>query len=246
MRKNILRISLISLVFLFGCERSLSEEEVVSGVSENESAVENYRALIDLSISVTNQESGDVIQESMSKSDIVINEQTLDTYGTINESAAGESLTQEYYSVDDKAYLNLNDQGWMDMSNQQEALFQSTGTTYPNLVPIVEVISNIGELTENEDEYVYTFQGINADLYSSFESPYSLNFGSLSPEEVEQKVMVSIDKETLLIQDVTNELSGVQDGHDLVMTIHHTYKNMNEMNDISIPQEIIDSASSAQ
>lgn len=66
MRKNILRISLISLVFLFGCERSLSEEEVVSGVSENESAVENYRALIDLSISVTNQESGDVIQESMS------------------------------------------------------------------------------------------------------------------------------------------------------------------------------------
>ncbi|MER2294665.1 MAG: DUF6612 family protein [Desemzia incerta] len=30
------------------------------------------------------------------------------------------------------------------------------------------------------------------------------------------------------------------------MTIHHTYKNMNEMNDISIPQEIIDSASSAQ
>lgn len=42
MRKNILRISLISLVFLFGCERSLSEEEVVSGVSENESAVENY------------------------------------------------------------------------------------------------------------------------------------------------------------------------------------------------------------
>ena len=58
--------------------------------------------------------------------------------------------------------------------------------------------------------------------------------------------MVSIDKETLLIQEVTNELSGVQDGHDLVMTIHHTYKNMNEMNDISIPQEIIDSASSAQ
>lgn len=246
MRKNILRISLISLVFLFGCERSLSEEEVVSGVSENESAVENYRALIDLSISVTNQESGDVIQESMSKSDIVINEQSLDTYGTINESASSESLTQKYYSVDDKAYLNLNDQGWMDISSQQEALFQSTGTTYPNLIPIVKAISNIGELTENEAEYVYTFQGINADLYSSFESPYSLNFGSLSPEEVEQKVMVSIDKETLLIKEVTNKLSGVQDGHNLMMTIHHIYKNMNEMNDISIPQEIIDSASSAQ
>lgn len=245
MKKNIVSMSLIGLLLLFGCEKSLSNEEIVNGVKDNTPTVENYQALIDLSLSITNQESGDVIQESLSESDIVINEETLDTYGTINESATGESLTQQYYSVDDKAYLNLNDQGWMDMSNQQEALFQSTGTTYPNLVPIVESVSKIGELTENEDDYVYTFQGKNADLYSSFVSPYSLNFGSLSPEEVDQKVMVTIDKETLIIKKITNELSGVQDGHDLVMNIQHTYKNMNEMNNISIPQEIIDSAFSA-
>lgn len=242
MRKSVLNISLISLFVLFGCEKSLSSEEVVSGVKENESLVENYHALIDLSISVTNKESGEVIQESMSKSDIVINEQTLDTYGTINESAAGETLTQQYYSVDDKAYLNLNDQGWIDMSSQQDELFQSTGTTYPHIVPIVESISKVGELTENEESYVYTFQGKNTDLYASFESPYSLSFGLLSPDEVTQNTKISIDKETLIIKEVFNELSGIQEGHELVMKIHQTYQDMNEMNSITIPQEVIDDA----
>lgn len=245
MKKIFLSTICLSLLLVFGCEKSLSNEQVVSGIQENASTVENYQALINLSLSITNQESGEVIQESLSESDIVINEETLDTYGTINESAADESLTQEYYSVEDKAYLNLNDQGWMDMSNQQEVLFQNTGTTYPNIVPIVESISKIGEFTENEEAYIYTFQGTNADLYTSFEAPYSLNFGMVSPDEVEQDVKVSIDKETLLIKEVSNELSGVQDGHDLLMNIHHTYNNMNQMTDITIPQEIIDSAFSA-
>ena len=242
MKRSVLKISLISLLVLFGCEKSLSSKEVVSGVKENAALVENYRALIELSISVTNQESGDVIQENMSNSDIVINEQTLDTYGTINESAAGESLTQQYYSVDDEAYLNLNDQGWIDMSSQQNVLFQSTGTTYPNIVPIVESISKVGELTENEEAYIYTFQGKNSDLYASFESPYSLSFGLLSPDEVNQNTKISIEKESLIVMEVFNELSGNQDSHVLVMKIHQTYQDMNEMDSITVPQEVIDAA----
>ena len=79
MKKSVLKISLIIPLFSFGCEKSLSSEEVISDVKENDSLVENYHALIDFSIFVTNHESGKVIQESTSKSDIVINKQTLDT-----------------------------------------------------------------------------------------------------------------------------------------------------------------------
>lgn len=77
MKKSVLKTSLIILLFSFGCEKSLSSEAVISDVKENGSLVKTYHALIDLSISVTNHESGEVIQESTSKSDIVINEQNL-------------------------------------------------------------------------------------------------------------------------------------------------------------------------
>lgn len=246
MKKRVLSSVLTASFLLVGCEQSLSNEEVVTEVKANQETVENYQAAIELAVSITNQESGEVIQESNSDTDIVFNEINLDNYGTITASDGTNTMKQEHYSIGDQAYLNIDGQGWMDVSTQQESLFQNTGTTYEHLVPIVEAISNIGEMTEDDDSYIYNFQGVSEELYTALESPYSLSFGTVPPDEVEHDATLSIDKETLIIEELTSHLSGVQEGHDLVMNIKHEYDHMNEMNDMTIPQEVIDAAANPQ
>lgn len=242
MKKGVLSSVLIATFLLVGCEQSLSSEEVVTEVKANQESVENYQAFIELAVSITNQESGEILQESNSVTDIVFNETNLDNYGTLTASDGANTMVQEHYSIGDQAFLNLDDQGWMDVSTQQETLFQNTGTTYEHLIPIVETISNVGEMTEDDDSYIYSFQGVSEELYSAFETPYSLRFGAVPPNEVEHETILVIDKETLIIEELNSKLSGEQEGHELLMNIKHEYDNMNEMNDMKIPQEVIDAA----
>lgn len=246
MKKGALSSVLIATFLVVGCEQSLSSEEVVTEVKANQESVENYQALIELAVSITKQESGEILQESNSDTDIVFNEINLDNYGTLTASDGTNTMTQEHYSIGDQAYLNLNDQGWMDVSAQQEALFQNTGTTYEQLLPIVEAIDTVGEMTEDDDSYIYSFQGVSEELYSALETPYSLSFGTVPPNEVEHETTLVIDKETLIIEELNSKLSGEQEGHELLMNIKHVYDNMNEMNDMTIPQEVIDAATDPQ
>ncbi|MBM6614472.1 hypothetical protein JTF06_06165 [Desemzia sp. RIT804] len=246
MKKSVLSSVLVATFLLMGCEQSLSSEEVVTEVKANQETVENYQAVIELAVSITNQDSGEVIQESNSDTEIAFDETNLDNYGTISASDGTNTMEQEHYSIGDEAYLNINGQGWMDVSAQQESLFQNTGTTYEHLVPIVETISKVGEMTEDEDSYIYSFQGVSEELYSVLESPYSLSFGTVPPNEVEHDATLVIDKETLIIEELNSKLSGEQEGHELLMNIKHAYDNMNKMNDMTIPQEIIDAAANPQ
>lgn len=142
----------------------------------------------------------------------------------------------------EEAYLRVNEGNWQDVSSQKENLFEHTQTLYPNVMPIVEAINNAGEMSEEENSYVYTFQGTNDELYAAFEVPYGVSFGNFPTEQVKQDARVAINKETLFIEEITNNLSGMQQGQELVIEIHQTYDNLNEVRNISIPQEVIDAA----
>lgn len=246
MKKSVLSSVLVATFLLVGCEKSLTSEEVVTEVKANQDTVENYQAVIDLKVSITEQESDEVLQNNSSNSDIVFSETTLDNYGTISVSDGTNTMKQEHYSIGDQAYLNIDDEGWMDVSAQQESLFQNTGTTYEHLVPVVEAISQAGEMTEDDDSYIYTFKGVSEELYAALEAPYSLSFGTVPPNEVTHDARLVIDKETLIIEELSSKLSGTQEGHELFMDIKQEYDNMNEMNEMIIPQEVIDSATVPQ
>lgn len=242
MKKGVLGTALMISLVLAGCSQSLSSEEVVNEVSANQENVENYHAVIDLGISGTDQASGEVFQDTLTNMDVVINEDTMDTYGKITVEDVAFDAIQEYYAVGEEAYVKMNEGVWQDVSNQKETLFENDQTLYPNLVPIVEAISTAGEMTEEDNAYVYTFQGTNDELYAAFETPYSISFGTVPTNQVEQNARVSINKDTLLIEEISNQLTGALQGQELVITIHQVYENMNEMNDISIPQEVVDAA----
>lgn len=232
-------------LFLSACNQALTAEEVVAEVDENKEMVENYNAVIDLDLTVTDTEQETTLMETETSMDVAINELTLDTYGTITASGGlTGDIAQEYYSIGDEAYINLNGGGWEDVSSQKETLFQNTETFYTTLIPILEALSAEGEMTENDEQYIFSFQGNSQALFDAFEGPYSVDFGVVPTDQIEHDAAILINKETLFIDQLTNDMTGMEDGGvEIFISIAHSYDSINGIQDeLVIPQEVIDAA----
>ena len=235
-------ILLLISFLLVACStnKMINKEELSTKVVENQSKVESYHALINLDTLVKESSSGDILQESQAFSDVTINEKTYDNFGKTQSDNGKTKFLQEYYSIGDEAYLKINDEPWVDASFQQVEYFHNDNSFYPNLVPIVEILSKMADLEETNKEYILKFSGESTDVYQSFETPYSLQFGNVDPKDIHQEITVVIDKENFFIQTIENTLSVKVSGNDLEIYIKHAYDNINNTDDFVIPQEVID------
>lgn len=236
---------LLSLgILLVGCSsnKGLTKDEISKQVLDHQDEIVTYHADIKLDTRLKELSTGLVTQESNAFSDVTINEITLDNYGKIQSDNGQTKTFQEYYSVGEKAYLKTEDAAWMDVSAQQVEYFHNTGSFYPHLTPIVEIVSKMGDLKETNKEYIFSFSGESVDVYQRFETPYSLRFGNAEPQDIHQEIEVIIDKNTFFIQSVKNTLRAELSGNILEINISHVYDHINDIDDFLIPQEVIDEA----
>lgn len=223
-------------------QSSLTKEEVAEKVRENQDNVELYTMEVNLEIHVKDLTSALITQDTTTYTELTLNEKTMDSYGIIQSSTLEEELLQNHYSVGKQAYLKLNDGTWEDVSSVQEEYFGHMDSFYPNLTPIVDVLSKLGELNETKDEYIFTFSGESADIYHSFQEPYSIQFGFVEPKDIHQEVEVIVEKDTFFLKSINNRLIGKTDVQELEISIQQVYFDMNGDVDFVIPQEVIDEA----
>ncbi|MGN7175895.1 hypothetical protein BK139_07680 [Paenibacillus sp. FSL R5-0490] len=241
MKKWLVGFVVAGVILVLGaCNKELSKEEVIAGLEEHASEVENYHADIEIGVDIIDKSLDSTLQSSEAILRTDVNEKNMEGYGVVMGSANGSSTNSEYYFTKDKAYINANNQGWQKVPNQDQ--IRQDDTFYKNVVKIVTLIADKVEMTKQDDSYVFTFKGKDIDVYRAFEDPYSVSFTGIEQEEVEHDVKIVINAETFYIEELSNTLTGEKDNTAVIIDINHVYKNMNEMDKIEVPKEIIEEA----
>lgn len=249
MKKSSKKLNCLLLVMSFlliACspKKSLTKDEIAKNVLDNIGQVQQYHVQINLNSSIKDLKNDIMTQDNETFSDITIDEKTMDSFGKIHSKNIDIVLDEEYYSIDENAYLKVDGGNWEDVSAQQAEYFHHTDSFYTNLTPIVEIMSKMGDLEETNNTFVLTFSGKSVDVYQSFEAPYNLQFGSVEPQDIQQDIEVIIEKENFLIRSIKNQLTTQVSDNDLTIFIKQLYEHFNELEDFDIPQEIIDEATS--
>jgi len=236
-----LLLSLLLIAILTACGKN-SKEEVIEQLENQVDQVETYytEATVDITMTTPNDDAND---HSRASSTSYVNEQTNESSGVLME----DEQRTDYYSTEDTTYAKINDNTWEDMTTQEEK-FKSSDTTYPNVAHILIDLKEHEELEmeEQDEKYIFTFAGKSEAVYQAFERPYSLTIEGAAPKDVTQDVQITVDRESYFIENVQNNLSVEIEGHSFEMEIIQTYNQINSIDDIEIPQEVIDEAESTE
>jgi len=240
------RYYLFFLAILFAlitaCSDDKPNEDVFSDVAEHKDKVNNYEIEIDLQVVITNDETEEVLQSSQALMDSTLFEDTNNSHGTLKSINDDIEEIIEYYHVDNEAYANIDDQGWEVLPEDNEIITDDDSTYYKAIADLVEEIKDEVDLETDGDHYVLTFQGKSETIYDAFEDPYSLTLSGVTPADVEHDVEIKINQDTMLVEHIKNTITGTNDGLKLELAIDHTYDKINEVDDITISQDVLDEA----
>lgn len=220
---------------------SNSSDDVFEGVENHKADVENYGLNIDMEVTISNEETKDVLQSSLASMDSDYFEESGNSAGSLRSVNDDIEENIDYYMIDDVAYANINGEGWEDATDSN-IISDDNSTNYKAIAKLIAEIEDDVEVTSDDDHYLLSFEGINEDVYSAFETPYSLTLSGVTPADVEQDAKIKVNKETMYVESVQYTITGSNDGLKLELSIDHRYDNMNEIDDIEIPQDVIDEA----
>lgn len=227
-------------LLLTACGVKESKEDVISKVEEKIDEVEKY--YLELILDATVTDSNNVaIDESESVLKVNMNENTLESSG----ERIQDDQVLDYYSTEDATYAQINDGAWEDMTAQEED-FRNTGSFYPNIAQVIIDLKDDEdvEMSEKDGKYIFTFKGKSREVFKALEDPYSLSVSGVEIKDVEHDLNIIVDSETYYIDQVKNDMFAEKDGSKLSIKIKQTYEKINSIDDIKIPQEVIDEVSS--
>lgn len=238
--KKLIAISLLilSVLILGACNKELSKEEVIDEVEEQMDEVISYytETEINHTLSDSNQ---DLIDETKALFKVYMYENTLESRGEMNQ----DNNQINYISTQEATYAQMNNEQWLNKTDAAN-VFLNEDTSYSIVADILLALRDNEkvEMEKNNGEYVFTFQGKSAEIYKSLEKPYALRLEHADINDVEQDLTIIVDSETYSITQVYNELTIEVDDTSLEMYLDQTYEEINEIDPIIIPQEVIDDA----
>lgn len=242
MKKHItLTLLLILGVLLTACSNDKADDEIFESIADNTDDVKNYELEIDLQVVITDEETEDVLQSSQALMEADHFEKTEASAGTLKSVNDEMEEIIEYYILDGSAYANIDDQGWENVT-ESDFISEDDTTTYDAISTLITDIEDEVDVATDGDSYVLTFEGKSQSIYDAFEEPYSLTLSGVSPADVEHDVEIRIDQDTMYVQQVKNTITGTNDGLKLELSIDHKYSNVNNVDEIEIPQEVLDEA----
>lgn len=225
-------------LLLAACGGKESKEDVVNSIKEKVDEVEKYHTEMIIDIKVLD-ESDTVTDKSEGILKVTMNEKTLESTGEMIQDT--EKIT--YYSTEEATYAQENDFGWEDMTAYEDD-FKHTETNYESVAKIISDLKDEEdvEMEEEDGKFVFSFTGKNSNVFKALEKPYTLTLPGVDTEDVEHDLTITVDSETYYIEQLTNKMSATLDGEKAEILIDHTYDQINEIDDIVIPQEVIDEA----
>lgn len=213
--------------------------DVITRVEERIDEIESYYIDASLTINIVNLTTNETEDNSQAMEQVDVIEEPMQSSGIIVE----DDVTQQYYSTPDATYVQLDDQPWEDYSDQADQ-YDHSNMLYKDVAQILIEFKEEADvkMIEKDGTYVFTFSGKSESIYYAFEAPYSLRLTGATPDEMEQDMTITIDRDTHVIKHIENFFTVEKDGYELSILIDHSYKQINEINEISIPQEVIDEA----
>lgn len=237
MKRSVLLL-LFTIIFLSAC--SESKEDIVEKTLETEDTLESYATDYGIAIDVETEfrnESSSVQGNATIVEDPVALHQVFTSTTTNNES------TVEGYMVGEDSYIKEGDSDWIYQQIEQDAI--QFEPSYQDILSIIEQVQENTEFTEQDNTYQLSFEGFSREIYDALASPFSVELtGFQVDEDVEQNLVILVNKEDHTLQKLQYGIMAENsETGKVTMDIHMDYNKFNEVEEITIPEEVKDSAS---
>ncbi|MFS0750538.1 DUF6612 family protein [Oceanobacillus sp. 1P07AA] len=238
MKRLMLLLFFTIILFLSAC--SENKEDIVEKTLETEDTIESYATDYGIAIDVKT-EFRDESSSVQGNATIVENPAALHQVFT-STTSNGES-TVEGYMVGEDSYINEGDVEWIYQQIEQDAI--QFEPSYKDILNIIDQVQEHTEFTEQDSTYQLSFEGFNREIYDTLASPFNVELTGFNvDDDVKQKLVILINKEDHTVQALQYDIAADnQETGKVTMDIHMDYNKFNEVEEITIPEEVKDSAS---
>lgn len=242
--KLTLFILFISL-FLIACDTdenandNLEKEEVIEKTENSFEELNSLHQEVDMELISTNND-----QEETQNIDMILDlvydedKNIVNVHTKTMNTANNQTTELEFYKKDDKAYIKQGDE-WTDFNGEE-----SYSTTYEPILDSFLDISEDLEMEENEDEYIFKYEGKDTRIYRIMGLPYNIRYTGIKEKDIELDLEYVISKENMFLDEVTIlTLGQIDEQNKIQINVDVDLENFNEEDEIEMPEAIGDTAS---
>lgn len=152
-------------------------------------------------------------------------------------------FTDEIYEDEDAVYVNLNQEGWIKSESYND--YSETG--FEAIIQLLKDIENMEEIIieETEEAFEISFPEMAEVLYDFYAQVLSVKENDTFVEAGEPEALIKIDKENYSVREFTTKFfydARTGSTSERVVTIEFRFDDINEIEEITIPAEVIKEA----
>ncbi|MCZ1182593.1 DUF6612 family protein [Shouchella clausii] len=162
-----------------------------------------------------------------------------------NEETETTVFNKEIYESEDEIYVNVDHEGWKIPSDPESYEYEET--EYEGAIRFLENIENVEDIIieENEKTFEITFPEMAEVLYEFYAQVLSVMESDAFVETGVPEAFIKIDKEDYSVREFTTKFfydARTGSTSERVVTIEFRFDDINEIEDIKIPDEVIEEA----
>ncbi|MFD1065619.1 DUF6612 family protein [Oceanobacillus locisalsi] len=238
MKKLFVLLAISSPLFLAACSQDASEEEVTENVLTSHHDVNQYTAEFHIDTS-------DVASTVSYNTEVALTEDPAAKHQVSTTEADGEETAIDTYRADDEIYMQEADNPWVRREAEtDEALFNPS---YGDVVTVLENVIDYASFDPEGDTYTFHYEGFERDIYEAFEGPFNILIGGsdIADEDMTLDYSFEVNKSDFYIEHIEYNLSVENETGNVDINILVDYDDINDVDDIEIPEEVIEEASSS-
>ncbi|WP_080872959.1 DUF6612 family protein [Oceanobacillus timonensis] len=225
-------------LFLVACSQDASEEEVTDNVLNSHHDVNQYSAEFNINTS-------DVTSTVNYNTEVSLTEEPASKHQVSTTETDGEETSIDTYRVDDEIYTQEADSPWVEREAEaDEALFNPS---YRDVVAVLENVIDYAAFDPEGNTYTFHYEGFERDIYEAFEGPFNILIGGsdIADEDMSLDFSFEVNKSDFNIEHVEYNLSVENETGNVDINILVDYDDINDVDELEIPEEVIEEAASS-
>ncbi len=233
--KKLFIVFMIGIIFVItACSGNESKQEVLEKALQSPDQVESYFADFGIDIDIKSDIAND---SSTMNGQVTLIEDPIAIHQLFSSKQEGTETSTEIYRVQDEAFVKQGEGAWTEQPVTSEmANFE------PDYETVVSVLENVEELVEFDnsgDTYQISYSGFDQSIYDAFEGPFSVQLtGFRVDEDVTLELVIDIHQQDHYIENLDYTIFAESGNNELEMNISLEYDQVNEIEDIEIPEEV--------
>lgn len=236
--KNLKMISIILFIAItiVGCNASsdsnLSKEEVIDKVSGSFEQIDSLSQEVVLELTNDFNNIIDTTRQNLSSILIYGDNGNITHIHSVNELIAqNRRETVEFYKTPENMLINSG-LGWQEYLGPEDYR-----TTYENILNSFISASSEFDMTENTDNYQFTFIGQNGNIFRTIGEPYNLIFNNFPDDDIELDIEFLMNKEDFYISSITIQALGdYGEGNEATILTTVDFYDFNEYKEGNFPE----------